>query len=294
MIKADWIAVDWGTSNLRAWAMSNECEVLGERRSELGMSKLAYDEFEPALIDLISDWLSDAPIDVLACGMVGSRQGWVEAPYVATPCKASTELTAVPTKDPHLKVKVLAGVKQFDPADVMRGEETQIAGYLLGRPDFDGVICLPGTHSKWARVQEGKIKEFQTVMTGELFALLSKQSLLQHSLGEWDDDVFVRLSSHCLAHPEDALAQLFKIRASSLLNGCNNGVAKLSGTLIGSELAGTRSIWQDQEIVVVGMGELAGHYVRALTHVGAKATAHKASNMTQLGLSLAYKEMKNG
>ena len=152
-MRPDWIAIDWGTTNLRAWAMGAG-GVLAEASSDEGMGRLTRDGFEPALLRLIGPWLSGPAMPVLACGMVGSRQGWVEAPYRAVPCPplARGALVAVPTEDPRIAVQIAPGLKQAKPADVMRGEETQIAGALMLYPGFDGAICLPGTHSKWTQI----------------------------------------------------------------------------------------------------------------------------------------------
>ncbi|MDE0809982.1 MAG: 2-dehydro-3-deoxygalactonokinase [Alphaproteobacteria bacterium] len=147
-----WIAIDWGTSNLRGWAMSDSGRILDQANSEQGMATVnATDEdFESALLDLIQPWLkAGGSIPVIACGMVGARQGWLEVPYDEAPCSPHTSLTKVPTRDPRIDVSIFAGVCQESPADVMRGEETQIAGLLSRSPDFGGLICLPGTHTKW-------------------------------------------------------------------------------------------------------------------------------------------------
>ncbi|MCX8509692.1 MAG: 2-dehydro-3-deoxygalactonokinase, partial [Rhodobacteraceae bacterium] len=189
----DWIAVDWGTSQLRAWAMGPEGP-LAEATSDAGMGRLTPDGFEPALLQLIAPWLGRDPVSVIACGMVGARQGWVEAAYRATPCPplAPGQLTPALTLDPRLQVKVVPGLKQGKPADVMRGEETQIAGALTLMPGFDGIFCLPGTHAKWVHVSAGEVVSFQTYMTGELFALLATQSVLRHGIAHegWDDQAF--------------------------------------------------------------------------------------------------------
>ncbi|RYH94878.1 MAG: 2-dehydro-3-deoxygalactonokinase, partial [Acetobacteraceae bacterium] len=173
-----WIAVDWGTSNLRAWAVSADGDVLAETSSEEGMGKLTRDGFEPALLRLIGPWLERRP-PIVACGMVGSRQGWCEAAYRTVPCTPldRTALVTAPVQDPRLNVAIAPGLKQLAPADVMRGEETQIAGALRLMPGYDGVMCLPGTHSKWVHISAGEVVSFQTFMTGEMFALLSEQSV---------------------------------------------------------------------------------------------------------------------
>src|SRR3954452_1066551 len=177
----DWIAADWGTTNLRVWGLSSDGAVVCAASSANGMSKLEPSGFEPALLELIGGWLRDnTTILVIACGMVGARQGWVEVPYQRAPCAplASGQIVYATTRDPRLRVAILAGVSQTEPhADVMRGEETQIAGFLSERPDYDGVVRLPGTHTKWVRIHDGEIIRFQTFMTGELFELLRAHSV---------------------------------------------------------------------------------------------------------------------
>ena len=150
-----WIAADWGTTNLRVWAIGGYGRILAEASSGKGMAKLDRDGFEPALIELIGSWLPETgAMPVIACGMVGARQGWIEAPYRQAPCRPfSYEQIGIPdVGDSRLKVRVLPGIKQIAPADVMRGEETQIAGVLSEHPHFEGVLCLPGTHTKWVRI----------------------------------------------------------------------------------------------------------------------------------------------
>ena len=190
----DWIAVDWGTSNLRAWAMGPSGP-LAEATSDDGMGRLKPDEFEPALLRLIDPWLpplsTNAPVTpVLACGMVGARQGWREAAYRTVPCTPvdAAAILHVPTQDQRITFHIAPGLRQDSPADVMRGEETQVAGVLAMQPGFDGVICAPGTHSKWIQVSAGEVVSFQTYMTGELFALLATQSVLRHGMTDgWDE-----------------------------------------------------------------------------------------------------------
>ena len=204
---ADWIAVDWGTSNLRAWAMGADGAPMAEASSGAGMNTLARDGFEPALLDLVGPWLAlDGPTTIVACGMVGARQGWIEAPYVATPCAPlhAEAMVRAPAADPRLSVHIIPGVSQASPPDVMRGEETQIAGFIAARPRFDGVLCLPGTHTKWVHVSAGEIVSFATFMTGEVFGLLANSSVLRHSVGsdEWSDADFAEAVEDAMARPE--------------------------------------------------------------------------------------------
>jgi len=296
-MQTDWIAVDWGTSNLRAWAMGPDGP-LQELQSEQGMAKLKPDEFEPALLALIAPWLAkSAPTLVLACGMVGARQGWREAVYRAVPCVPTdpAALTRVQTRDSRLDVRIAPGLSQDKPADVMRGEETQAAGALALHPGFDGVLCHPGTHSKWMQVSAGEIVSFQTFMTGELFALLSGQSVLRHSMGEgWDDAGFDAGVSDALSRPERVAARLFSLRAEALLHGQTGAVAKarLSGLLIGMELAGSKPYWLGQPIKLIGAEALSALYARALAAQGITAETYDPTACTLAGLSRLHLALK--
>ncbi len=291
-LKPDWIAVDWGTSNLRAWAMDARGP-LAHATSEDGMGKLARAEFEPALIRLIAPWLSTTPTPVIACGMVGSRQGWHEAPYRATPCTPleSGALIAVPTADPRIRMLIAPGLKQTSPADVMRGEETQIAGALALLPGFDGVLCLPGTHSKWAHISAGEVVSFQTFLTGELFALLGTHSVLRHGISAkgWDDAAFDTGVSDAISRPEKLAARLFTLRAEGLIAGLSPDAARarLSGLLIGCELAAAKPYWLGQQVVLVGAEKLSLAYARALAAQGLAATRLDATACTLAGLATA-------
>ncbi len=293
---ADWIAVDWGTTHLRAWAMSDDGTVRAEARSDDGMGHLARDAFEPALLSLIEPWLGSGPMDVLACGMVGSRQGWAEAPYVAVPAKPAV-LSPVPvaTRDARLRVSILPGLKQISPPDVMRGEETQIAGFLAAAPGFDGVLCLPGTHAKWVQISAEEVVSFRTFMTGELFDLLSGHSVLRHSIAEDGSDAaaFQEAVSDTLSRPESLAQRLFSIRAGQLLEGIGGdiGRARLSGYLIGAELAASRPYWLGQDVVIAGAPALTKAYAAALATQGVTARASDADPLTRLGLMRARSAM---
>lgn len=295
-IKADWIAVDWGTSNMRAWAVSASGTVLAEGTSDQGMGKLTRDGFEPALLAVIGDWLQ-GPTPVIACGMVGSRQGWIEAPYAKTPCNTLPDnLVRAHTTHPDLQVHVIPGIMQSDPADVMRGEETQISGFLARNKNWDGVICLPGTHTKWVHVSADEVVSFQTFMTGELFQTIATHTVLRHSVGQdgWDDAAFNDGVATAMARPERLAARLFSLRAQTLLHGMGPQTARahLSGLLIGAELAGAKPYWLGQQIAVIGDRGLAKHYVDALALQGAPATQVNATSVTLAGLAAAYQRMK--
>ncbi len=289
MIEPAWIAVDWGTSNLRAWAMGPD-GVLAEASSDDGMGKLSRDGFEPALLRLIGPWLAGRP-PVVACGMVGSRQGWCEAPYRTVPCTPLDPgaLVLAPVTDARLKVSIAPGLKQLSPADVMRGEETQIAGALRLMPGYDGVLCLPGTHSKWVHISAGEVVSFQTFMTGEMFALLSEASVLRHGMqgGGWDEAAFDPAVSDALSKPEKLGARLFSLRAEGLVAGLTPHAARarLSGLLIGTELAAAKPYWLGQRVTLIGAENLSAAYARALASQGVVAERLSATDCTLAGLA---------
>ncbi|MBT0959414.1 2-dehydro-3-deoxygalactonokinase [Alphaproteobacteria bacterium KMM 3653] len=266
-----WVALDWGTTNLNAYAIGADGRITGQLHNNMGMSQLVSSEFEPVLVEAIGPWLSaDRVMPVLACGMVGAHEGWRDAGYSDAPCLPVDRKTtvSVPTDDPRLSVRIVPGVCQRQPEDVMRGEETQIAGYLARNPNFDGVFCLPGTHSKWARVADGKIQNFTTFMTGELFGLLTKQSVLRFSTTshDWDDGAFLGGVKAAMSDPDRLTAQLFAARPRTLLSGTPNEVLKahLSGLLIGAEIAALREMWRAGDIVIIGDRENARLYQTAL------------------------------
>lgn len=264
--------------------------------SQDGMSSLSPDNFEPALIALISDWLGTSSIPVIACGMVGARQGWVEVPYRTVPAAPMARPVQITTQSAALSVHIVPGLKQPKPADVMRGEETQIAGFIALNPGWDGVICMPGTHTKWAQISAGEIVSFQTFMTGELFATLSHHSVLRHSITNtgWDEAAFLDALADAMSKPERLAARLFSLRADDLLNAQSKTVARarLSGLLIGAELAAARPYWLGQNMAIIGTTETATPYAAALAQQGVPATVADATRMTLAGLTAAYRLVK--
>ncbi|WP_068311570.1 2-dehydro-3-deoxygalactonokinase [Polycladidibacter hongkongensis] len=294
----EWIAADWGTSNLRVWIVDQQGSVIAAHSSAKGMAALTRDEFEPALLELIEPYLSpERCTPVLACGMVGAKQGWCEAPYTAAPCQpgsltgaANPDLT-----DKRITVKILPGVKQNSPADVMRGEETQIAGFLRDMPEYHGSLCLPGTHSKWVEVANGRIVSFATFMSGEMFALLGSHSVLRHAVedGTWDRRAFVEAVGDSFTAPGATTRALFSIRASSLLHGVSptHARSRLSGLLLGVELHGAEHYWRDQNVHLIGDPSLCENYQVALREVGKEAGIVSGEALVLSGLRSAFKEL---
>lgn len=292
MSVTDWIAVDWGMTHLSAWLIGADGSILDRRSSDQGVDRVPRDGFEAALLDLVGDALPlDGRVMIVICGAAGSRDGWAEAPYRAVPSAPPGMAQAMRalTLDPRLDVRILPGLKQDKPVDLMRGEETQIAGVFAAQPNFDGVICLPGTHTKWAQVSAREVVSFRTYLTGELIDLLAEHSVLRHAVGGdgWDEAAFLDAVSEGMSRPAPMGANLFSLRAEALLSGLDPATARarLCGLLIGMELAGARAYWLGQQVLIVGEGTLAQAYRAALAAQGAPARIIDAEAAT-LGGSL--------
>jgi len=296
-----WIAADWGTTNLRVWALDDAGTILAHRQSDKGMGKLGRNEFEPALLELISDLLPPGgKVPVIVCGMAGSRQGWAEAPYKSTPCAPPSidDATRVTAAEGRIDVRILPGIKQMSPPDVMRGEETQIAGFLADHAGFSGTICLPGTHTKWVALENGRVDRFQTFMTGESFALFSKQSVLRHGLsgGDLDDAEFKAAVARIAGSPHRFAAELFGVRAAGLIADLTPEQAsgRLSGLLIGAELAAVQEAFDLDDVMLLGSDGISDSYRSALQCLGHQARQLNAETITLRGLALAYSSFAKG
>ncbi|MEE8271634.1 MAG: 2-dehydro-3-deoxygalactonokinase [Alphaproteobacteria bacterium] len=285
------IGLDWGTSALRAYLLAADGTVVDGRTAPLGILKVVDAEFEAVFEDVAGPWLgAHGALPVVASGMIGSRQGWVEAPYVACPAGAEDLARGLVT---HLtgngrSVRFVPGLSIADRdgvPDVMRGEETQIVGDLAGRRgDADGVYLLPGTHSKWAAVEGGRITWFATFITGELFAVLCDHSILGRLMrGDGDDRERFR-QGLAYAAPDPGgrgglLRRLFSARTLALFDRLPaTGVRSyLSGLLIGAEIhearVGAEVAGADPgRVTLIGEARLAALYAEALAHQGIAAT----------------------
>ncbi|HEV7368678.1 2-dehydro-3-deoxygalactonokinase [Arenibaculum sp.] len=290
-------AVDWGTTSFRLRLVDARGEVVGERRSEQGMRALARDGYADVLAAHLAA-LGAPALPVAVCGMAGSREGWHEAPYVDVPASPGEILDhAVRVPAAALDVRILPGLAVRDPdrPDVMRGEETKLLGFLAGEGEADGLVCMPGTHTKWVRLAGGRVAGFATVMTGELFALLCEQSILRHAVagqegtGRPDAPDFLAGLARGLADPGGAVAALFALRARGLLLGAGGGETadRLSGLLIGAEVGGQLADGAARRVTLVASGRLAGLYARAIEAAGAEVRAIEADRAVLDGLTLA-------
>lgn len=300
-VTPDWIGVDWGSSYVRAWAMSQQGEVLAMTSSPQGSSTLSSAQYETVLFHLIEVWLpTDKILPIIICGMAGSRQGGQEVAYQTLPITSPNilHLTSITTQSARFAVYMLAGLSQLQPADVMRGEETQIAGFLGDNPQFTGTLILPGTHSKWVHIQQGVVMNFSTCMTGELFHLLSTQSVLRHSVQSeaWSEAAFLQGFQNSFQQPEQFMANLFTLRADHLLQQVEPSIAKarLSGLLLGAECAAMRSkgfMEPHSPVGVIANPTLTQLYTQALQVLQLVSLGLNGERLTVNGLYSAYQKL---
>jgi len=284
------ISVDWGTSSFRAYLSNASGHPLDVIPEGAGALALQQGEHEAYIAGRLEAWRARYPgLPVVASGMVGARQGWLEAPYVA--CPAGTAEIAAATVTAPGGVRILPGMSCLDACgapDVMRGEETQIIG-----AGGDGIFVLPGTHSKWARVEGGRIVSFATYMTGEVFAVLKTHSVLGRMMTPAREGVgFSRglEAARGLEHPGDLLHAAFMARTFGLFGTIEpDQLAEyLSGLLIGAEiLAGARG---DRKATVIGAPDLSARYAKAGAHLGVNMSP-AAENCATLGQIEALKRL---
>lgn len=297
MKQAAYVAVDWGTSSFRLWLMDRDGNVLGERRSHEGMMAAGKPGFA-AVLQTHLEAVGAAPgLPVIICGMAGARQGWIEAGYVDTPAPLASILKhAVPVPGQDRDIRILPGIAQRDPKapDVMRGEETQLLGALGGDASREAIVCMPGTHSKWVRVNSRTVERFATFMTGELFDAVTQHTILSHAVAGADEaeDIGAFKSAVMAAFEAPALAAnlLFQVRSGQLLFGGKPSAAreKISGTLIGLELAaGLAGATPKSGITLIAAGRLQMLYQLALETVSIPVRTIGAEDAARRGLSMA-------
>lgn len=301
MAEPDWIAVDWGTSSVRAWGIATDESVLFSSSSDRGMGRITPSEYPAVLTALVAGHLRSAgpPCDVVICGMAGARQGWAEAPYVDVPVALDDLLASAVAPVPavgRLAPRILPGLcqRRAGAEDVMRGEETQLLGLAALMPGFDGVVALPGTHCKWARLAGRRVEGFSSAMTGEVFEILRLHSVLRHSLdNEIDADERSRGIAEGLAvgleAPEKLLGRLFRVRAAALLSGKTPSwcAGYLSGLLVGADIGGQRSALAGAPVALIGAPELSRFYAEGLKLIGATLQIVDATAAVLAGLTAA-------
>ncbi|WP_232494672.1 2-dehydro-3-deoxygalactonokinase [Novosphingobium kaempferiae] len=262
------IAVDWGTTNRRAYLIE-QGEVVATERDDMGILSVPAGCFPAAVADLRA---RHGGLPMLLAGMVGSNRGWHDAGYVAAP--AGIAQVAARLVSPEDGVAIVPGVCRDSDGrqDVMRGEEVQLLGAVAaGLAPADALLCQPGTHAKWAAMKDGALADFSTAMTGEMFAMLKAHSLIGAEMtGEVDaDDEFVRGVE--ASGDNDLLAALFGVRAASVLGKRAPGAAAayVSGLLLGTDCRAR--IGAGQTVHLLADGLLARLYSAAIATVGGEA-----------------------
>ncbi|MCB1517508.1 MAG: 2-dehydro-3-deoxygalactonokinase [Hyphomicrobiaceae bacterium] len=300
------MGIDWGTSNVRAWTFAPSGELLASAQSQRGMASLSKADYPTTLSQLLDDLHAPsltAQAPIVACGMIGARQGWKEAPYLDLPAnleRLGQNATQIEESGGLPPVHILPGIACHTAGseDVMRGEETQLLGLLRFYPDFAGWVCLPGTHSKWANVQDGQLLGFSTFMTGELFETLSSHTILRHSMPDperkTDEEAGISEGlEQGLQHPEDVTRQLFKVRAATLVAGKSSNWARgfLSGLLIGTEIGAIAPELSRQPVPIIGAPSLQRLYAEGLARKGLQSITIDATEATIAGLKAAREQI---
>ncbi len=281
------IGLDWGTTSLRAHLLDSAGAVLDRRSTAEGILAEHKDGFTGTFLRILGDWLDGYPgLPIIASGMITSRNGWMETPYVRTPGGIEELASSLVPFDvtPTCRLHFVCGMDR-DPAgeapDIMRGEETQIVGCMADRSRRNGLFVMPGTHSKWVSVRDARLDRFDTYMTGEVFAVLKAHSILGRLMeehggsltGGFEKGVKARLDSGA-----SLLRHIFSTRTLALYDrlSLDEGSDYLSGLLIGEEI---RSVMGDYRlddramapVTIVGSGVLTERYGLALELAGIEA-----------------------
>jgi len=296
------IGVDWGTSSFRAFRLGADGRVAERRAAPRGILAIENGRFAEELLRQTGDWIADGETRVLMAGMVGSRQGWVEAPYLACPAgpaEIATALVRVPFEGAELLL--VPGLTHTDAAgtpEVMRGEETQLVG-VLGELGADGIACLPGSHSKWAHIAAGRIAGFATYLSGEAFAALRGHTILGRMMqdGPTDPAAFDRGVARS-GDPGHLLHHLFGVRTLGLFGRLaeTESASYLSGLLIGHEVRAALPT-TGATVHLIGAEPLCALYTRAIIACGATAVTHDedaaASGLARIGKDAPWTPMPN-
>jgi 2-dehydro-3-deoxygalactonokinase len=290
MHSTDRIVVDWGTSSFRAYRFGGDGAMRDTHRADAGILVVTDGGFEPLLDRQIGGWITPRS-EILLSGMITSRNGWVETPYVTCPATLASIAEGARTRrhSSGALMRFLPGVSTLAPTpDVMRGEEIQVFGSIA--PGQAGMVVLPGTHSKWVVVDNGAITGLRTFLTGEMFALLRKHSIVGRLIPEgpatFNAGAFLQGVEQAGAQTSISLLNdVFTARSGALLDAFpNTEIAdRLSGILVGHELKAGLGLAEEAgyngPILLVGEAELTQRYALALAHLGwpsAVGPAHAA------------------
>ena len=278
------VAIDWGTSSFRAWLIEHD-QIADYLQSDQGVKNFASGSHRAYLTEVLGKWQGQYE-RIIAIGMIGSSIGLHETDFSPLPIdidEVSNSLVQVPNYEPALYI--VPGVSKT--GDVMRGEESQSLASGLE----NGLVISPGTHSKWVEIKSGKITDFRTYLTGELFEILRNHSTLSKAT---DSSAKLAASRDFVeglnAQASDLMHDLFSIRANWLQGKTENASRKyLSGLLIGAEIKSAKSWCQASQATIVASDSLAEIYIFALAHFGIKATVEDHGNLIKYFVSLAKK-----
>jgi 2-dehydro-3-deoxygalactonokinase len=292
------IGIDWGTTSFRAFRLRPDGSIVARRAAPRGILAVEGGRFEEELLRQVGDWIADGENHVLMSGMIGSRQGWLEAPYVdcpAGPAEIAPRLARIGCDGADLRiVPGLACTEAGGTPEVMRGEETQIIGALLDAGAGPVLACLPGSHSKWADVADGRIVRFATYLSGEAYAALRGHTILGKLMRDAPTDLTA--FDRGVARAGEAghlLHHLCGVRTLGLFGALGEEAAAsyLSGLLIGHEVRAALPA-AGAEVHLIGAGALCDLYARALAACGARAVAHgedaAARGLARLGRDVAW------
>ncbi|NYS24125.1 2-dehydro-3-deoxygalactonokinase [Rhodobacteraceae bacterium 2376] len=289
MNKPDWIGAEIDEARLRIWAMAGPTPVHAAETTLGGATPAATaSTLGQAVIEALGTRLpGDRTLPVVACGLAPARGAAGFRPVPCTPL--GDTLRPAPLRDLRLSLHLVPGLSQAQPTDAMLGAETRIAGFLARNPGWDGVLCLPGAQSRWVHLSAGEVVSFQTFLTGALTALLEGHSILRDSVSGWEDAAFVDGVRAGMERPERLAARLFTLHAEALIQGQPpaGGRARLSGLLIGAELAAAKPYWLGQRVAVLGAPSLAEQYARALADLAVPTSTCDDTEMTLAGLARA-------
>ena len=295
------IGVDWGTTSLRAYRLGPDGAVTDRLDQPGGILTVPAGGFPAALRDAIGPWLAAGETRVLLCGMVGSRQGWIEAPYLrcpAGPAEIAAATIPVPMPFAGVEARLVPGLTTEDShgiPDVMRGEETKLVALADALGGGAHLVCLPGTHSKWARIEAGRIAHFTTHMTGEAFAALSQHTILARTSADGPDrpEAFARGVARA-RQGGGLLHHLFGARTLHMMDRLEPAETRsfLSGLLIGHEIVAALAETGATRVELVGAAGLAALYADALRLSGVAVRAHDpdlvAAGLHHIGRSLGW------
>jgi len=295
------ILIDWGMTNVRAWRLGDDGSILARQGAPDGIGRLGQASIADAFDRLTKGWLADDPsLPILMSGMIGGREGWIEAPYCDCPVGLSDLAASVVPLPARPGVRVVPGIRFVDGSrrDLMRGEEVQIFGAIGDDGAETEILCLPGTHSKWVRFQRGKIREFHTSMTGEIFAILREHSSLGRLMPcaeMFDVDVFMR----GLRRSNDAgglLHHIFSVRSEALHQTISRPSLHtyLSGILIGHEVSAMQRLYAGAAgVTLVGAPDLSARYAMALQWLDMASNAADVETATVTGLRNLHEALRS-